>query len=79
MPQRALLFKLRKGIGVSVAADSRVRAGGGVLDARKRLVDGEHVGDDLCSLHLQIVVAKAASEVEHGLSVAADRCQIWQV
>ena len=39
---------------------------GNVLDAGERLVDGEHVGDGLCALHLEVIPADTvnASQIE---------------
>ena len=46
--------------------------GGGVLNASKRVIDGEHVGDMLCTLHADMVSAKAANKGRNGGSMAAD-------
>ena len=50
----------------------RIEAWGGVLDARQRLVDLEHVGDVRGALYLQTVGAEAAKEGKIGASAAAD-------
>ena len=42
--------------------------GGGVLDARERLVDLEGLGDVLCALRPEKVVLKAANRAEIGVS-----------
>ena len=53
--------------------------GGSVLDGGEGGVRLQEVGDDLSTLHFQVVVAETASEKGVGLLMAADSCQIGQV
>lgn len=48
--------------GVKIGADSRIRAAGGVLDARERLVDFQGVRNALGPVCTESVVAEAANE-----------------
>ena len=50
----------------STAADVSCAGGArrGVLDARQRLVDGEHVGDMLRPLGLELIAEKPANGIE---------------
>ena len=47
---------------------------GGILDGRERLVDLEHVGDDLCARRLEAVAGQTANESRIAVSWAADTC-----
>ena len=53
------------------ALTAKKGADGGVLDAGERLVDGEHVGDVLRALRLEIVGAEAADESRIAMSSCA--------
>ena len=49
-----------------------IEAWGGVLDTRQRFVDREHVGDDLCASHREVIAAQTANGRRIDLSAAAD-------
>ena len=53
--------------GVS-GADSRIQVGGGVPDGGEGGICFEEIGNDLCTLYLQLVAANAANEGANGVS-----------
>ena len=55
---------------LSGGADSRFWAWGGVLHARERFVDREHVGDVLCAVNTEAVVRDAANRGANAVSAA---------
>ena len=65
-----------QGMQVSKAANSNEKGStgpeGGVLNACQRLVDGQHVGDVLCTLFAETIARKAVNGFRSGPSGAAD-------
>ena len=57
---------------MSEGADSMARMCGSVLDACERLVDGEHVGNDLCALHLKAIAADSVNVSQSEASAGRD-------
>ncbi len=47
----------------------RIEAWGGILHARQRFVDREHVGDALCAVNTEAVAPDAANESRIAVSV----------
>ena len=66
-----------------MAADSNGKlafwVGGGVPNARQRVIDDEHVGDVLRAFGAEIVPRETANERQMGVSMATDSCQIGRV